>query len=72
MSFASVFLWGVRGWILIPPGHDALLRLESTETTEFALKTKLSTSEIDFFNVGPFSGLASSRKPPNGSSGTAT
>ena len=75
MSFTSILLWGVRRWILIPPRHDSLLRLESTETDEFALKTKLSTSEIDFFDVGPFLGLVASSKPQNGSlvtSGTAT
>lgn len=71
MSFASVLLWGVRRWILIPPGHDALLRLESVETAEFRLKTKVSSSEIDFFDSGPFPGLNDSKNFVRASASTA-
>lgn len=70
MSFASVLLWGVRRWILIPPGHDALLRLESVETAEFRLKTKVSSSEIDFFDSGPFPGLNESQNSVRASAST--
>ena len=47
--------------MLIPPGHDALLRHESVETSEFPLRTRLSTSELDWFDDGPFAGLRAER-----------